>query len=76
MVFETVRNAIAEQLEMDPETITMDSKLTEDLKSDSVDVIEIVMTLEGEFGMEFAIDDLGNLTTVGDVVAYIEANKN
>ena len=76
MVFETVRNAIAEQLEMDPETITMASKLTEDLKSDSVDVIEIVMTLESEFGMEFAIDDLGNLTTVGDVVAYIEANKN
>lgn len=75
MVFETVRNAIAEQLEMDPETITMASKLTEDLKSDSVDVIEIVMTLEEEFGMEFAIDDLGNLTTVGDVVAYIEANK-
>ena len=75
MVFETVRNAIAEQLEMDPETITMASKLTEHLKSDSVDVIEIVMTLEEEFGMEFAIDDLGNLTTVGDVVAYIEANK-
>jgi len=75
MVFETVRNAIAEQLEMDPETITMASKLTEDLKSDSVDVIEIVMTLEEEFGLEFAIDDLGDLTTVGDVVAYIEANK-
>jgi len=75
MVFETVRNAIAEQLEMDPETITMASKLTEDLKSDSVDVIEIVMTLEEEFGLEFAIDDLGDLSTVGDVVAYIEANK-
>ena len=75
MVFETVRNAIAEQLEMDPETITMASKLTEDLKSDSVDVIEIVMTLEEEFGLEFAIDDLGDLTTVGDVVAYIEVNK-
>ena len=57
MVFETVRDAIAQQLEMDPATITMDSKLTEDLKTDSVDVIEIVMNLESEFGLEFAFDD-------------------
>jgi acyl carrier protein len=76
MIFETVRDVIAQQLEMDPNTITMDSKLTEDLKSDSVDVIEIVMNLEGQFGMEFAFDDLGELATVGDVVHYIEAHKN
>ncbi|MFR1758316.1 MAG: acyl carrier protein [Christensenellaceae bacterium] len=75
MIFETVRDAIAQQLEMDPATITMDSKLTEDLKTDSVDVIEIVMNLESEFGLEFAFDDLGELTTVGDVVRYIEAHK-
>ena len=43
--------------------------------TDSVDVIEIVMNLESEFGLEFAFDDLGELTTVGDVVRYIEAHK-
>lgn len=75
MIFEAVRSVIAQQLEKDPATITMDSKLTEDLKTDSVDVIEIVMNLENEYGVEFAFDDLGELVTVGDVVRYIEQHK-
>jgi acyl carrier protein len=75
MIFEKVRDAFVEQLELDPETVTMESKLVEDLKTDSVDVIEIVMNLENEFGIEFAFDDLSQLVTVGDVVKYIEDHQ-
>ena len=75
MIFEKVRDAIAEQLEMNPDEITLDSDLTKDLKTDSVDVIEIVMGLETEFGLEFAFDDLETLKTVGDVVRYIEEHQ-
>ncbi len=75
MVFETVQKLIAEQLEIDPSTITMESSLVNDLKADSVDVMEVVMNLESEYGMEFAFEKLSEIKTVGDVVAYIEANQ-
>jgi len=73
--FETVANAIAAQLELDAGTITPESRLTEDLKTDSVDVIEIVMNLENEYGIEFEFDELGKLVTVDDVVKYIDSVK-
>ena len=73
--FETVANAIADQLELDASTITPESRLNEDLKTDSVDVIEIVMNLENEYGIEFEFDELGKLTTVDDVVKYIDSVK-
>ncbi len=75
MVFETVQKLIAEQLEIDPSTITMESNLVTDLKADSVDVMEVVMNLESEYDMEFAFEKLSELKTVGDVVSYIEANQ-
>lgn len=75
MVFETVQKLIAEQLEIDPSTISMESNLVTDLKADSVDVMEVVMNLESEYDMEFAFEKLSELKTVGDVVAYIEANQ-
>jgi len=75
MVFETVRNMISEQLEIDPASITMDSNLVTDLKADSVDVMEVVMNLESEYGIEFVFEQLSEIKTVGDVVAYIEANS-
>lgn len=75
MVFETVQKLIAEQLEIDPSTITLESNLVTDLKADSVDVMEVVMNLESEYDMEFAFEKLSEIKTVGDVVAYIEANQ-
>jgi len=75
MVFETVRYMISEQLEIDPASITMDSNLVTDLKADSVDVMEVVMNLESEYGIEFVFEQLSEIKTVGDVVAYIEANS-
>jgi len=73
MVFEKVQQIIAEQLELDEDSIKMESRLGEDLKADSVDVVSIVMNLESEFDLEFPFDDLGSIVTVADAVAYIEA---
>ncbi len=75
MVFETVRNIIAEQLEISADEITMESSLTEDLKADSVDVVGIIMNLETEFSLEFPYEDLEQVATVGDAVRYIESKQ-
>jgi acyl carrier protein len=72
MTFEKVREIIAEQLEISPDEIMLESNLSEDLKADSVDVVGIIMNLEAEFGLEFPFDDLENIKTVGDAVSYID----
>ncbi|MGI5877343.1 MAG: acyl carrier protein [Christensenellales bacterium] len=72
MTFEKVRDIIAEQLEIDPGEIMLESNLAEDLKADSVDVVGIIMNLEAEFGLEFPFEDLESIKTVGDAVSYID----
>jgi len=74
MVFDKVKEIITQQLEVDPAKITMDAKLNEDLKADSVEVVGIIMNLEAEFSMEFPYEDLEKIKTVGDAVRYIEAH--
>ncbi len=63
---------IAEQLGVDPSEIKDDSKITEDLAADSLDVVELVMALEERFGREIPDEDAEKLQTVGDVVKYIQ----
>jgi acyl carrier protein len=75
MVFDKVKEIITQQLEVDPAKVTMDAKLNEDLKADSVEVVGIIMNLEAEFNMEFPYEDLEKIKTVGDAVKYIEGHK-
>ena len=75
MIFDKVKEIIAQQLEVEPAKITMEAKLNEDLKADSVEVVGIIMNLEAEFGMEFPYEDLEKIKTVGDAVKYIEGKK-
>ena len=72
MNFEKVRNIIAKQLELDAESITMDSRLIEDLKADSLDVVDILMSLQDEFDVEIPDEEVENIKTVGDLVHYLE----
>lgn len=72
MVFEKVRDIIAEQLELDPSAITMESSLADDLHADSVEVVGVIMNMETEFGLEFPYEELEKIKTVGDAVAYIQ----
>ena len=66
--FAKVQEIIAEQLELDPAKITMESSLMEDLEADSLDVIELVMAFEDEFGVKMPDEELENIKTVGDIV--------
>ena len=72
MTFEKVQKILAEQLELDADEITLDSSLVEDLGIDSLDFVDIVMSLEDEFDNEFPEEDMAGIKTVGDIVKYIE----
>ena len=73
-IFERVRTMLAEQLEIDEDRITMDSNIMEDFDADSLDVVDMVMSLEVEFGIEVPDEEVEQLHTVGDVVRFIDAN--
>ena len=75
MVFEKVRDMIASQLQVDASTITPESRLVEDLKADSANVMVLILELESEFNIEVEDEVILGLKTVGDVVKYIEANQ-
>ena len=74
MVFEKVRAIICDQLEMEEDAVTLDSVLLEDLGADSIDLADLVMTLEDEFDMEISDEELENIRTVADIVKFIEEN--
>lgn len=73
--FERIRELLAEQLDIDEDQITMDSDILEDFEADSLDVVDMVMTLEDEFGVEVPDEQIENFHTVGDVVRYVEENS-
>ncbi|MPN18545.1 Acyl carrier protein [bioreactor metagenome] len=73
MAFEKIRSIIAKQLDIDESKVTEDANLIEDLKADSLDVVELIMDLEQEFNIEVPDEDLSKIVTVGDVVKYVTA---
>ena len=74
-MFEQVRQLLAHQFEVDENTITMDTNIADDLGADSLDVVDLVMSLEEEFDMEIPDEAVANIKTVGDIVKYIEDNQ-
>lgn len=74
MVFEKVRDILCEQLEQNADTVTMESLVMEDLGADSLDVVDIVMSIEDEFEIEVPDEVIENVKTVGDIVKFIEEN--
>lgn len=75
MTLEKVKQIIAGKMSISEDEITVDTKLKEDLQADSLDMVELVMAAEDEFGVEIEEDAVREFVTVGDVVKYIEANK-
>ncbi len=73
MVFEKVREIIADQLDVDPEEIALDTDLTRDLEADSLDAVEIIMALEGEYGIEIPDEDAEEFKRVENIVSFIES---
>ena len=74
MVFEKVRDILVEQLDVEEDKVTMEASITDDLGTDSLDVVDLVMSLEEEFDVEIPDDQVENIKTVGDIVRYIEDN--
>jgi len=73
-VAEKVKGIIADQLSVDQEEVTNDASFLDDLGADSLDVVELIMTFEEEFGIEIPDDDAEKITKVKDAVDYIEAH--
>lgn len=74
MIFEKVRDVIAQQTGISPEEIKMESSFVEDLNIDSLDLVELIMALEDEYGVEFSEEDAEQIKTIGDIVHYITKN--
>ena len=75
MVFERIREIICDQLDLEEDKVTMESDIMEHFEADSLDVVDLVMSIEDEFGLEVPDDQIENFRTVGDVVRYIEENS-
>ena len=75
MTFDIVKEMIAGQLRVDASTITENSRLVEDLKADSANVMVMIMDLEDRFGITVEDDQIMRLKTVGDVANYIASVK-
>ena len=73
-IFEKVKTVIVEQLGIDEASVRMDSSFLDDLGADSVDIVEFIMALEEEFGIEIPDEDVEKIVTVKDVVEYISEN--
>ena len=72
MVFEKIKKIISEQLEVDQSIITDSASITGDLGADSLDLVDLAMSIEDEFDIELSDDALEKIKTVSDLVAYIE----
>ncbi len=75
MVFDKVKEIIAEQLDVEADKIVTAANIQDDLGADSLDVVDLVMSLEEEFDMEIPDEAVANIKTVGDIVKYIEDNQ-
>lgn len=71
MNLDRIRDTIAKQLAIPVENITAESRLIEDLKADSLDLVEMVMDLEQEYGIQIPDEELPNIQTVGDILKYV-----
>ena len=73
-MFEKVQALIAELMGLDKSKITESSDFIVDLKADSLDIVQMLIAMENEFGVEFDDEEMHNIKNVGDVVAYLKKN--
>jgi len=73
MIFEKIQEALADQFEIEPEKITRDTDIMNDLGADSLDLVELIMTLEDEYGVSVTDESIYEYKTVGDIADFIES---
>ncbi|HHT77444.1 MAG TPA: acyl carrier protein [Clostridiaceae bacterium] len=74
-IFESVKSILVEQLGVEGDSVAIDSSLIDDLNADSLDMVELVMAMEQEFGISIPDEEAERIKTVGDAVEFIKANS-
>ena len=74
MIFDKVKEILVDQLDVEDEKVTMEASIIDDLGADSLDRVDLVMSLEEEFDVEIPDEQVENIKTVSDIVKYIEDN--
>ena len=75
MILEKIQNILAQQFEVSADSISADTNIVDDLGADSLDVVELIMSAEDEFGISIPDEDAAELVTVGKLAEYIEARQ-
>lgn len=76
MILEKLKAILSEQFDVEEDTITAESTLSDDLGADSLDVVDLLMTIEDEFEVEVPDTEVENMKTVGDIASYIESHQS
>ncbi|MBP6887612.1 MAG: acyl carrier protein [Oscillospiraceae bacterium] len=74
VVFEKVKEILCDQLDVEEDQVTMESNIVEDFGADSLDIVDLIMSLEEEFDKEIPDEEIENIKTVGDIVRFIETS--
>ena len=74
-MFEKICEILTEKFDADASAMTMETSIKDDLKADSLDVVELMMDLEDETGVAIPDEDAAQMSTIGDIVAYVEAHQ-
>lgn len=75
MILEKIQNILAQQFEVSADSISAGTNIVDDLGADSLDVVELIMSVEDEFGFSIPDEDAAELVTVGKLAEYIEARQ-
>jgi acyl carrier protein len=75
-VFEHVKTILVETLSVDEDKVTMEARFQEDLETDSLDLVELVMTMEERFGIKISDEEAAGIKTVGDAIDFVMARAD
>ncbi|HEZ7989502.1 MAG TPA: acyl carrier protein [Ruminococcus sp.] len=76
MIFEKLKDIIADQLSVDADKVTLEANIQEDLDADSLDIVDLITTIEDEFDISIPDEAVEEIKTVNDIVTYVENNAD